>query len=179
MRLSKQALRRQIREQKRAMSPEDIQKRSEILCKRVLQTSAYRHAETIYCYLPFNQEVNTLPLLRQALSEGKKIALPKCFGREMRFICVSDLTRVQASPFGAPEPVDDGPIAKDPAALVILPGLAFDPRGYRLGYGGGYYDRFLSGEPTHPTIALCFDFQMVPHLENESHDVPADTIFWV
>lgn len=178
MSLSKQALRRAIRQRKQAMTPEDIAARSADLCRRVLESDAYRQAKTIYCYLPFNQEADTLPLLRQALLDGKQIALPKCYGTEMRFILTDDLSRIRYSPFGAPEPVADGPIASDGTALVIVPGLVFDEAGNRIGYGGGYYDRFLSQEPSHPTLALCFDFQLVPHLEPDPHDIPVQTVLY-
>lgn len=152
--------------------------RSEILCRKVLETKAYQNTKTLYGYLPFNQEVQTLPLLRQALADGKQVALPKCYGKEMRFILMDDLDRIQLSRLGAPEPVEDFPVAQDPNALVIVPGLAFDASGHRMGYGGGFYDRFLTLEPTHPTIALCFDFQLLSHLQTEPHDISVDTVFW-
>ena len=94
----------------------------------------------------------------------------------MDFILVPDLTRIQHSAFGAPEPVDDGPLAADETALVILPGLVFDRKGYRIGYGGGYYDRFLFREPNHPTISLCYDFQIVDRLHPDPHDIPVDIV---
>ena len=56
--------------------------------------------------------------------------------------------------------------------------MAFDAQGHRIGYGGGFYDRFLEKEPNHPTLALCYDFQMLPHLETEEHDIPVDTVIW-
>ncbi len=158
---------------------EDIALRSDALCRRVLETQAYRNARTLYGYLPFNQEVRTLPLLQQALADGKQVALPKCYGKEMRFILTDDLGRIQFSRFGVPEPAADVPLADDPQALVLVPGLAFDTAGHRMGYGGGFYDRFLSREPHHPTIALCFDFQVLLHLETEPHDISVDTVFWV
>lgn len=179
MEQTKAELRRAVRQRKLGMTPEDIHIRSHALCSRVLQTDVYRNCKTIYGYLPFNQEVDLLPLLQNALEEGKQVALPKCFGKEMHFILVSDLSRIQYSPFGAPEPVDDMPKACDESALVIVPGLVFDHRGYRIGYGGGYYDRFLSQEPHHPTIALCYDFQLCSGFEPEPHDIPVDMVFSV
>lgn len=89
----------------------------------------------------------------------------------MRFLWLDDPARIAPGAYGIPEPVDDGPEADDPAALVLMPGLAFDPQGHRLGYGGGFYDRFLAAEP-HPTIALCYAFQLLPQLETEAHDIP-------
>lgn len=176
---TKADLRRVVRQRKLAMTQEDIRTRSNKLCSQVLQTDVYRNCKTIYGYLPFNQEVDLLPLLQNALEEGKQVALPKCFGKEMRFILISDLSRIQYSSFGAPEPVDDTPEACDKSALVIVPGLVFDQKGYRIGYGGGYYDRFLSLEPNHPTIALCYDFQLCTGFEPEPHDIPVDLVFSV
>ena len=176
---SKTEIREAVRRCKQSMTPEDICTRSHDLCQRVLQTEAYRNSKTIYGYLPFNQEVDLFPLLQKALDDGKQVALPKCFGKEMRFIQISDLARIQYSRFGAPEPIDDFPVACDDSALVIVPGLAFNIQGYRIGYGGGYYDRFLAKEPTHPTIALCYDFQLCDALEHEIHDIPVDTVFSV
>ena len=173
---TKSELRNGVRRRKQAMTPEDIRTRSGKLCSQVLQTEVYRTCKTIYAYLPFNQEVDLLPLLQKALNDGKQVALPKCFGKEMRFILISDLSRIQYSRFGAPEPVDDAPESRDESALVIVPGLVFDRQGYRIGYGGGYYDRFLALEPNHPTLALCYDFQMCDTLEPESHDIPVDMV---
>jgi 5-formyltetrahydrofolate cyclo-ligase len=59
-----------------------------------------------------------------------------------------------------------------------MPGLAFDPAGHRIGYGGGFYDKYLSAQPGHPTVALCFDFQMLPALETEEFDIPVDLVLW-
>lgn len=143
----------------------------------VLATEKYHQASTVYGYLPFNQEVDLTALLQQALADGKQVALPKCYGREMRFILLNDLSAVQRSTLGAPEPIMDFPIARDETALIILPGLVFDSRGYRIGYGGGYYDRFLANEPTHPTIGLCYDFQLLEQLTPEEHDIPVQTVF--
>ena len=106
------------------------------------------------------------------------MAVPKIFGDEMKFIWLEDLTQVAPGYSRIPEPVEDGPIADDPASLVLMPGLAFDAQGHRIGYGGGFYDRFLEQETNHPTLALCYDFQMLPHLETEEHDIPVDCVIW-
>ena len=136
----------------------------------------FRAARSLYAYLSYNQEVRTLPLIRQAQALGKRVAVPKVYGEtDMRFLWLDDPSRIAPGAFGIPEPVDDGPEADDPAALVLMPGLAFDPQGHRLGYGGGFYDRFLAAEP-HPTIALCYAFQLLPQLETEAHDIPVDAV---
>ena len=176
--MDKKELRRSIRERKRAMTEEEIVRRSEKLGVLFAQSEAYKNAKTIYGYLPYNQEVRTVPMLERALREGKRVAVPKVYGEEMRFIYLTDLSKVAKGYSGIPEPVGDGPVADDPRALVLMPGLAFDRKGHRIGYGGGFYDKFLAREPEHPTIALCYDFQLLPELETEEFDIPVDTVLW-
>ena len=176
--MDKKELRATIRARKRAMTEEEIVSRSEKLMELFLKSDAYKNANTIYGYLPYNQEVRTVPMLEQAMRDGKRVAVPKCYGSEMKFIYLDDLTKVEKGYANIPEPIEDGPIGDDPTALVLMPGLAFDPQGHRIGYGGGFYDKFLSAEPTHPTLALCYEFQMLPVLETEEHDIPVDTVLW-
>ena len=176
--MDKQALRKEIREKKRAMTEQEICRKSEQLGQLFAASEAYRQAKTIYGYLPYNQEVRTVAMLQRALEDGKRVAVPKCYGDEMRFIYLTDLSQVEKGYCGIPEPIADEPIADDPTALVLMPGLAFDPQGHRIGYGGGFYDKFLAKETNHPTLALCYDFQMLPHLETEEHDIPVDSVLW-
>ena len=176
--MDKKQLRAQIRALKRAMTEEEICQRSQALGKLFRESDVYKNARTIYGYLPYNQEVRTVAMLEQAILDGKRVAVPKVYGDEMRFIYLTDMTRVETGYAGIPEPVEDGPVAEDDTALVLMPGLAFDPQGHRIGYGGGFYDRFLEREPNHPTLALCYEFQMLPHLETEEHDIPVDCVLW-
>ena len=176
--MNKKALRQKIREQKRAMTPAQIEEASRKLAEQFLATEAYRNAQTVYGYLPYNQEVRTVPILERALADGKRVAVPKVYDDEMRFIYLTDLTQVATGYAGIPEPIGDGPVADDPTALVLMPGLAFDREGHRIGYGGGFYDKFLNAEPGHPTIALCYAFQMVEELPTEEFDVPVDLVLW-
>ena len=176
--MDKTALRREIREKKKGMSPEEIEDRSARLGELFAQTDAYRTAKTIYGYMPYNQEVRTVPILEQAIRDGKKVAVPKVYGDTMRFIYLDDLTQVAKSDMGIPEPVVDEPVANDETALVLMPGLAFDKAGHRIGYGGGFYDKFLTAQPHHPTVALCYDFQMYAHLDTEEFDIPVDMVIW-
>ncbi len=176
--MNKQELRAWVRQKKRAMTAEEIEAKSAALAEKFCETDFYRNAKTIYGYLPYNQEVRTVPLLERAIADGKRVAVPKVYGEEMRFIWMEDLNKVEKGYAGIPEPVADGPVAEDETALVLMPGLAFDPQGHRIGYGGGFYDKFLASEPGHPTVALCYDFQMLPHLETEEFDMPVDCVLW-
>jgi len=176
--MDKAQLRRTIRARKKAMTPEEILRRSARLAALFTACEAYRDAKTIYGYLPYNQEVRTVPMLQQALRDGKQIAVPKVYGQTMKFIYLDDLSQVAPGYAGIPEPLADAPVADDETALVLMPGLAFDPQGHRVGYGGGFYDKFLTAEPNHPTLALCYDFQLFPTLETEAHDIPVDWVLW-
>lgn len=176
--MDKTQLRKQIREQKRAMTVAEIEQASAKLAALFLASELYQQAKTVYGYLPYNQEVRTVPILEKALADGKKVAVPKVYGDEMKFIYLTDLTQVERSSVGIPEPVADEPVADDPTALVLMPGLAFDREGHRIGYGGGYYDKFLAAEPSHPTLALCYEFQVLPKLETEEFDIPVDCVLW-
>ncbi len=176
--MDKKELRRTIRDRKRAMTEEEIVTRSKKLGVLFAQSEAYKNAKTIYGYLPYNQEVRTVPMLEQALRDGKRVAVPKVYGDEMKFLYLDDLSKVSKGYAGIPEPIADEPVADDETALVLMPGLAFDPAGHRIGYGGGFYDKFLAAEPNHPTLALCYEFQMLPELHTEEHDIPVDTVLW-
>lgn len=176
--MDKTELRREIRARKRAMAEEEIETRSAKLAQLFFASEAYQNAKTIYGYLPYNQEVRTVPMLERALKDGKKVAVPKVYGEEMKFLYLDDLNAVAKGYAGIPEPIADEPVAQDKTALVLMPGLAFDPQGHRIGYGGGFYDKFLAAEPNHPTLALCYEFQMLPKLDVEDHDIPVDTVLW-
>ena len=176
--MDKKALRATIRQQKRAMTENEIVDKSQKLGELLMASDLYKNAKTFYGYLPYNQEVRTTPMLQQAMLDGKRVAVPKCYGDEMRFIYMDDLSKVEKGYAGIPEPIEDGPFADDPTALVLMPGLAFDAEGHRIGYGGGFYDKFLAMEPDHPTIALCYDFQMLEYLETEEFDIPVDCVLW-
>ena len=176
--MTKQQLRRFIRQQKEAIPESEILRRSQLLVTRLEKEPVYRQAAAVYGYYPFNQEVRLLSLLEAALAQGKQVALPRVANGQMQFFFIRSLAETVPGYRGIREPAPFCPLAKDPTALVILPGLAFDHSGNRLGYGGGFYDRFLSREPEHPTIALCYDFQMVDILETDTFDHPADRVLW-
>ena len=176
--MDKKELRDYIRKFKRAMTREEIEAKSEKLGELFLASDLYRQAKNIYGYLPYNQEVRTTAMLEQAQKDGKRIAVPKILGDTMIFVWLDDLSAVEKGYSGIPEPIDLTPVADDPTALVLMPGMAFDKEGHRCGYGGGFYDKFLASEPEHPTLALCYDFQVLPHLETEEFDIPVDCVLW-
>ena len=174
--MDKKALRAEIRAKKRALTEQQIEEYSAGLARLLFAHPLYRQAKSLYGYLSYNQEVRTLPILRRAQADGKRVAVPKVCGEEMRFLWLDDLDRTVPGAYNIPEPIGDEPEADDETALILMPGLAFDPAGHRCGYGGGFYDKYLAAHRQHPTIALCYGFQMYDHLEVDAFDIPVDAV---
>ena len=175
--MDKASLRALVRRKRSELSPAELLRRSEALAQIFLQSDVYRRASTLYAYLSISGEVSTAPILRQAWLDGKTVAVPRVTEGELRFIRLEEDTPIAPGYRGIPEPVG-GEEIREPNALVLTPGVAFTPGGGRMGYGGGFYDRFFASEPGHPRVALCFDFQIFPSLPTEPHDITVDQVIW-
>lgn len=175
--MDKKTAREFVRKRKKQMTTEEIEAKSKKILERLLKESCFLQAETLYCYVSYNQEVMTKPLISQALAMGKKVAVPKVIGKEMEFIYLNTLNELASGYQGIEEPTGTM-IANEASVLMILPGLAFDEQGNRVGYGGGFYDRYLDRNKANNYIkvAIGFDFQVVEHLEMEECDEPVDII---
>lgn len=174
--LDKKALRKSVGAIKRAMSLELIEAYSADLTEQFCNTSDYRQAASIYVYLPYNQEVRTWEIVKRAWADGKRVAVPKVYGDIMRFLWLENFDQIAPGGWNIPEPTFDEPIADDETALILMPGLAFDHEGHRVGYGGGFYDKYLEEHPRHRLVALCYPFQLFDHLDVEEHDIPVDRV---
>lgn len=170
-----------IREKKRQMTLQEIEQKSKVIVDKVASEPCFLEAETLYCYVSYNQEVMTKSLITLALKSGKRVAVPKVIesetGKEMEFFYLNSLEELISGYQGIEEP-DGTEAAKDNKALMILPGLAFDEDGNRVGYGGGFYDRYLEKyrEACFIKAALAFDFQVVKQLDMEPCDQRVDFI---
>ena len=111
--MDKKALRAQMRELKRALTAQQIERASAGLAQQLFAHPAYRNARAIYGYLSYNQEVRTLPILRQAQLDGKRVAVPKVFGDTMKFLWLDDLTAIAPGAYNIPEPIANSPEADD------------------------------------------------------------------
>lgn len=174
--MDKKALRAAVREKKRALTAAQVEAASARLADLLFAHPAYQNAKSLYGYLSYNQEVRTAAILRQAQKDGKRVAVPKVFGDTMKFLWLDDLSAVAPGAYNIPEPIADEPEADDETALILMPGLAFDPEGHRCGYGGGFYDKYLAAHPAHVTLALCYDFQMFAHLDVDEYDIPVQYV---
>lgn len=174
--MNKKQIRKEIQHRKADLSGEQIKNASHQVFLKLMETKEFREAKSLYVYMAYNQEIQTAEIVKEAWRLGKRVAVPKLFGKEMHFIEINSFDELIPDRFGIPTPIRDEPFAQTEDALMIVPGLAFDLKGNRMGYGGGFYDRYLEKHPHHYTIALCYSFQIIEHLEAESHDIPVHKI---
>ncbi len=175
--MTKADIRLWIRGLKAAHTAEELKERSLSACSRIKEDELWHKAGTVMLYHALPDEVDTAPLLADALLMGKRVLLPRVVGDnlELRIYTPDTLCR---GAYGIMEPTGDVFLAEDYASidLAIVPGMAFDRRGSRLGRGKGYYDRLLPLLPKAYKLGLCFDFQLLDYIPCEEHDVRMD---WV
>lgn len=169
---------------RRALDPALQAAWSRAIADRLADLDAYRQAGTIHCYVgAVDGEVATRDLVAGALAAGKRVACPRVVWNPPRLeaYVIEGLDELAATPRGLWEPAPAvianraRAVAAEAIDLVIVPGLAFDAEGHRLGFGAGLYDRFLAGRRL-PTAALAFSLQVVEAVPHTHHDVPMDWI---
>lgn len=175
---TKQALRAQLLEQRRQTSAVQKKAIDDAITQRVLQYEWFAQAQTIFVYYSTEEEIATHALIQAGLRAGKVICLPKCLsGHRMEARQITSLADLTEQTFGIPEPgAHCAAIPREQIDLCIVPALACDREGYRLGYGGGFYDRFLDGISAH-TAALCVSSRIYDILPRESFDIPCSRIY--
>ena len=141
---------------------------------------SYRYAEVLLLYYPRSDEIDIRPVITAALAAGKKVALPRCKNsRQMDFCFIQSESDLAPGMFGLMEPKEDCPLfdltEENKGVLMALPGLAFDHEGYRLGYGRGYYDRYLDGQKI-TTAGLVYSDFVVRRLPHGRYDLPVHFI---
>lgn len=176
-------LRREKIRLRRAMSEEERMLKSAEIIRMLLKCEAYQKADALLTYVSYKEEVSTHELIESALAHGKKVFCPKVEGENMEFYRIFSRLDLKAGFRGISEPKGDGPAyeRKKGAALLIAPGTAFDRQGHRIGYGGGYYDRYLGNfaQDEKPyCIGLCFTCQLAERIEPKGHDVSMDEVLF-
>ncbi len=149
---------------------------SNIIFERLVALDEYKKAKHILCYASYNSEVDTFNLMNRIIQDGKKLYLPRCIPekREMDVCNVKDLSELKTGAYGIKEPTGDS-VSADLLDLVIVPMVAFDREKTRLGYGGGYYDRFLL-KINAVKMGIAFSVQESDKLIKEPTDIPMDII---
>lgn len=175
----KSKIRREILQKRRGMSEEERNLCSERINSRLLASPLFRAADRICAFYPLTDEVNLLPLIMEARKMGKRIFLPRIIRdtNQLSFHEWREHEPLVEGPFGTKEPSPIAPPLDDPADLILIPGVAFDRKGGRLGYGKGYYDFFLRELPSIPyLLAPAFSLQVVEQVPLDSWDHKVDAI---
>lgn len=163
-----------------ALSLEEKQEKDEKIRIRVLNLPEYKACETVLCYVSIQAEVDTHKLIESAIADGKTVAAPYCVKgtRDMRFYRIKSIGELYPGTFGVLEPVPDKSklVGNFSGSICILPGLAFDMAGFRLGYGGGYYDRFLSQKYKGVTVGVCYNECTLTSIRHGRYDISCDVL---
>lgn len=177
------------RELKNMLRGEYKQRRSEIpvevrtaydakICSAVISLASFRFSSTVLMYAPTKGEIDVMPIATHALKLGKKVAFPLCNAKEhtMEFKLVSDLSQLTEGHYSIPEPPADAETLSDlSGSICLVPGLVFDKEGYRVGYGKGYYDRFLGGY-SQSKIGIVYNDFILPEVPRGKFDRHVDIL---
>ena len=171
----KAELRKQVLQEMKAISQEQKQFIDQTLTERLLQHPFYQEAEVIATYLSFPHEFQTQELIEQALRDGKKVLIPKTYPKGRMDFVVYDPQQLVKTSFGLLEPQGNLEVVDaSQIDLIHVPGLSFTTKGYRIGYGGGYYDRYLEYFSGH-TLSTVYRYQVQDFIP-ENHDIPVQEV---
>lgn len=180
--MDKKALRKAVFAERDTQSREVIATKSKAVQEKLFQLEEFKNAKTVMIYTAMRGEVETKGIFLEARKQGKKVVVP-ISQLATRTLLLSELrdydNELYIATFDVPEPKAEfiRPVEHSEVDLVIVPGVGFDENGNRLGYGGGFYDRFLAGlKPEVSAVAICYELQLRNDLVAEEHDLPMD---WV
>lgn len=174
--MPKRALRAATLARRRELTPQQVNSQSLALQRRFLELPEFQRSKLLALYAPIHQEVETSVVASEALSTGRALLYPAVHGNDLRFCRVAALSELVPGCFGIPEPTGE-PLNPGDADLIVVPGVAFDLYGRRIGYGKGYYDRTLHRlEGSGKLVGFCYDFQLLEEIVGEPHDVTMDLI---
>lgn len=177
--LNKSVLRNEILNKRKSLSKDKIANTSELLCNKIINHPKYKDANIILAYMAQDGEIDLEVLMKDAISKNKKVYIPKVLRKHtMEFYRYTNKDDLEISNFGILEPKEKEPlqISETDQILVIVPGVAFDKLGNRIGYGGGFYDSYLAklqdSESSIYTLAPCYNFQLIDFIKSEDFDIP-------
>lgn len=178
--MDKSTLRNRVKEALATMSEEAYHEQSLAIVKKVLQEPYIIEAKTIGITISNKPEVDTIDLIDELWKLGKKVAVPKCNPktREMIFYVINSFEQLETVYMHLREPIPEKCefVDANEMNVLLVPGVAFDQYGYRIGYGGGYYDRYVLNYKKGKLMSLLFDEQLVDRVPTEAHDCPVDII---
>ncbi len=173
--MNKQELRKELKSKRAAIPEERRQTYSRQICQNLLDLPMVKEADLIYAYSTIGSEVSLQTLIEDTLMHDMMIGMPKVFGEKMDFFTIRQLSELRQGAFGILEPqagAED--LLTGNRGICLVPGLGFDATGGRIGYGKGYYDRYLQAFPGLIRIGCCFEEQLVERIPKEVQDVSMD-----
>lgn len=170
----KQKLRKQLLEKRNSLSNEEAETKSRIIIEKLKKDKDYIKAKTIMFYVSKGKEVRTHEIIKEAL-KNKKIIVPKVHGKDLLCCELKDFDKMEYSCYGILEPAEEVTCNMSKIELIIVPGIAFDKRGHRIGYGKGYYDDLLKKTKC-PKIGLAYDFQIIDKIPVDEWDIKVDKV---
>jgi 5-formyltetrahydrofolate cyclo-ligase len=174
--MPKRSIRQKLLKQRRALTGAECRQFSHAAQQLLFATDVYSQASAVALYAPIHNEVLTAALFSSARQSGKKVCYPRVNGESLEFLVVEEEGDLLPGAFGVAEPTGTAIMPLDEISLVMVPGVAFDRSGYRLGYGRGYYDRTFGSTRQAVLAGLAYDFQVVDELPTEDHDVHLDLL---
>lgn len=172
---TKKDIRKRILSQRKKITPEEWQEKSRQIYQRVTAHPLFLAADEVYCYVNYNQEADTARLIQKCWKLGKKTAVPKVLGDQMEFFYITSFDELEEGYYHIMEPVTKE-TACAAEALVIMPGAAFDEECHRIGYGGGFYDKYLEKHPEYHRLAIAFEMQITGHVPADTYDIKPEVI---
>lgn len=173
---AKKLLRIEMREKRNALNPEWKSHHDGLIINQLIAIANQNNVSVIHTYLPIGSEININPAIDHWYSSGLKIICPKVLpARKLEQRQYNGPNKLEAGPFGTRHPIGETIEAND-IELIIVPGLAFDAKGNRLGYGSGYYDAFLSNYPKALKVGVAYPFQVFDTIPIEEYDIRLDRI---
>jgi 5-formyltetrahydrofolate cyclo-ligase len=176
--MPKKSVRRTMLTHRRSLTAAQFRSASILIQDALMETDEYRRARFLALYAPIHNEVDTAKVAAAALASAKRVAYPVVVGHGLVFREVEELSSLHTGAFGILEPCPDCRVFEpEDVDMFILPGVAFDLTGHRIGYGKGYYDKTLHRfEGQGRFVGLCYDFQLIEAIAGESHDVRMDMV---
>lgn len=166
----KREIRNRILALRSQMPAQAWEEKTRAITARVLSHPWFQETETIYSYVDVRGETGTRRIIEEAWKKGKRVAVPRTRGEEMEFYYIQSWDELKCGRFQIPEP-ENGEQAEGRKGLVLMPGAVFDEQLSRIGYGGGFYDRYLEKHPHLHRMALAFECQVLPEIPTKPHDV--------
>lgn len=170
----KKSLRQSMKARRNALTEEEKRYAAASCLSKLKELPEFMNSEWIYAYIACRNELETADIISWCLSHGKHVVVPKVYGEIMHFYEIASLSDCIPGAFGILEPSGDPEDRVTAPGVMLVPGLAFDKSGNRLGYGGGFYDKYLSSHDDIITVALSYDFQIVEKVPAEQHDKKMD-----